>query len=152
MNEDRHTSSIRDNILTFCVKRGWKPGTRITFAQEGDQGPNNIPADRVFVVRDKPHAVFRRDGADLVHTAQVSLCKALTGTTVTIKTLDERTLHIPITDVVAPGYKKVVPGEGMPINHTTDERGDLIIEFDIAFPRTLKPDKKALVRKALPHH
>ena len=43
MNEDGHTSSIRDKILTITVKRGWKPGTRITFPEEGDQGPNNIP-------------------------------------------------------------------------------------------------------------
>ena len=43
MNEDGHTSSIRDKILTITVKKGWKPGTRITFPQEGDQGPNNIP-------------------------------------------------------------------------------------------------------------
>jgi len=45
MNEDGHTSSIRDKILTICVKKGWKPGTRITFAQEGDQGPNNMPGN-----------------------------------------------------------------------------------------------------------
>jgi len=43
MNEDSLTSSIRDKILTITVKRGWKQGTRITFPQEGDQGPNNIP-------------------------------------------------------------------------------------------------------------
>ena len=43
MNDDGHTSSIRDKILTITVKRGWRPGTRITFEKEGDQGPNNIP-------------------------------------------------------------------------------------------------------------
>jgi len=43
MNEDGLTSSIRDKILTITVKKGWKQGTRITFPQEGDQGPNNIP-------------------------------------------------------------------------------------------------------------
>ena len=43
MNEDGLTSSIRDKILTITVKKGWKQGTRITFAQEGDQGPNSIP-------------------------------------------------------------------------------------------------------------
>ena len=43
MNEDGHTSSIRDKILTITVKKGWKPGTRITFPREGDQGPNNVP-------------------------------------------------------------------------------------------------------------
>ena len=43
MNDDGHTSSIRDKILTINVKPGWKAGTRITFPKEGDQGPNNIP-------------------------------------------------------------------------------------------------------------
>lgn len=43
MNEDGHTSSIREKILTITVKKGWKPGTKITFPEEGDQGPNNVP-------------------------------------------------------------------------------------------------------------
>ena len=45
MNEDGHTSSVRDKILSIRIKRGWKQGTRITFKEEGDQGPNTIPAD-----------------------------------------------------------------------------------------------------------
>ena len=47
MNEDGHTSSIRDKILTITVKKGWKPGTKITFPQEGDQGPNNVPGKNI---------------------------------------------------------------------------------------------------------
>lgn len=46
MNDDGHTSNIRDKILTINVKPGWKSGTRITFPNEGDQGPNNIPGNR----------------------------------------------------------------------------------------------------------
>jgi DnaJ family protein B protein 13 len=45
MNEDGHTSSIREKILTITVKKGWKPGTKITFPEEGDQGPNNVPGN-----------------------------------------------------------------------------------------------------------
>ncbi|XP_072333241.1 dnaJ homolog subfamily B member 13 isoform X2 [Scyliorhinus torazame] len=37
MNEDGHTSSIKDKILTIQVKQGWKLGTKITFPKEGDQ-------------------------------------------------------------------------------------------------------------------
>ena len=48
MNEDGHTSNIRDKILTINVKPGWKSGTRITFPNEGDQGPNNIPGNFIF--------------------------------------------------------------------------------------------------------
>lgn len=149
MNEDGHTSSIRDKILTITVKKGWKPGTRITFPKEGDQGPNNIPADIVFIVKDKPHPRFRRDGLNLVHLAIVPLGRALTGTTVDIHTLDERILHIPINDIINPGYKKIVPTEGMPLSTDPLQKGDLIIEFNINFPHSLTPERKDLVRTAL---
>jgi len=149
MNEDGHTSSIRDKILTITVKKGWKPGTKITFPKEGDQGPNNVPADIVFIVKDKPHPRFRREGLNLIHTANVALGRALTGTTVDIHTLDERTLHIPINDIVKPGFKKVVPTEGMPMSADPTQKGDLIIEFAIEFPASLTPERKELVRTAL---
>lgn len=149
MNEDGHTSSIRDKILTITVKKGWKPGTRITFPKEGDQGPNNIPADIVFIVKDKSHARFRRECLNLIHTANVPLGRALTGTVVDIHTLDERILHIPINDIVRPGYKKIVPGEGMPLSTDPSQKGDLIIEFNIEFPTSLTPERKELARTAL---
>uniref|UniRef100_A0A8C5RLS5 J domain-containing protein n=1 Tax=Laticauda laticaudata TaxID=8630 RepID=A0A8C5RLS5_LATLA len=37
MNEDGHASTIKDKILTIDVQPGWKPGTKITFKEEGDQ-------------------------------------------------------------------------------------------------------------------
>ena len=49
MNEDGHTSNIRDKILTINVKQGWRAGTKITFPKEGDQGPNNIPGKNQLV-------------------------------------------------------------------------------------------------------
>ncbi|KAK7107880.1 dnaJ homolog subfamily B member 13-like [Littorina saxatilis] len=149
MNEDGHTSSIRDKILTITVKKGWKPGTKITFPKEGDQGPNNVPADIVFIVKDKPHPRFCREGLNLIHTAKVPLGLALTGTTVDIDTLDERILHIPINDIVKPGYKKIVPTEGMPMSSDPTQKGDLIIEFNIEFPASLTPERKDFVRTAL---
>ena len=57
-------------------------------------------ADIVFIVKDKQHPRFRREGTNLIHTAKVPLGKALTGCTVDIVTLDERTLHIPINDII----------------------------------------------------
>jgi len=149
MNDDGHTSSIRDKILTITVKKGWKPGTRITFPEEGDQGPNNIPADIVFIVKDKPHPRFRRSGVDLVYSAAVPLGKALTGCVVDIQTLDDRLINVPINDIVKPGYTKRVPGEGMPISSDASKKGDLVIEFDIEFPNSLSPARKELIQRAL---
>ena len=68
-----HACFVCPQVLTINVKPGWKSGTRITFQREGDQAPNKIPADIVFIIRDKPHALFRREGSDLKYTAKVSL-------------------------------------------------------------------------------
>ncbi len=50
-----------------------------------------------------------------------------------------------------PGFQKRVPGEGMPITKNPQEKGDLIIEFDIEFPEVLAPERKDLIRRALLH-
>jgi DnaJ-class molecular chaperone len=62
-----------DKVLTINIKPGWKAGTKITFQKEGDQGTHKIPADIVFIIRDKPHQHFKREGSDLRYSAKVSL-------------------------------------------------------------------------------
>jgi DnaJ family protein B protein 13 len=61
---------------------------------------SSITADIVFIVKDKPHLRFRREGTNLIYTANIPLGKALTGSIVEIITLDDRKLHIPINDIV----------------------------------------------------
>ncbi|XP_032057404.1 dnaJ homolog subfamily B member 13 [Aythya fuligula] len=149
MNEDGQTSTIRDKILTIDVRPGWRQGTRITFEKEGDQGPNVIPADITFVVREKPHLRFKRADDNLSYVATIPLGKALVGCTVEVRTLDGRLLNVPINEIVHPKYCKVVPGEGMPLPQEPRRRGDLLISFNICFPRQLTPEKKMLLKSAL---
>lgn len=67
------TSKKEDKVLTINIKPGWKAGTKITFQKEGDQTRNKIPADIVFIIRDKPHSLFKREGSDIKYTAKVLL-------------------------------------------------------------------------------
>ncbi|XP_033495584.1 dnaJ homolog subfamily B member 13 [Epinephelus lanceolatus] len=149
MNEDGYTSSIRDKLLTIDVRPGWKECTRITFPKEGDQGPNNIPADIVFIVRQKSHPLFVRQHNDLIYKARITLEMALTGFSVDVDTLDGRLLSIPINDIVHPAYNKVVTGEGMPLSQDPSHRGNLIVTFDIQFPEKLSAESKHLIKQAL---
>lgn len=73
LNTDNRTTRTEDKVLTIDIKPGWKQGTKITFPREGDQSPTTIPADIVFIIKDKPHPTFRRDGSDLIYTAKISL-------------------------------------------------------------------------------
>ncbi|XP_061559444.1 dnaJ homolog subfamily B member 13 isoform X2 [Phycodurus eques] len=149
MNDDGYTSGIKDKILSIDVKPGWKEGTKVIFSKEGDQGPNKIPADIVFVVRQKIHPQFKRQNNDLIYKAQISLAMALTGCSVNVETLDGRLLNVPINDIVHFTYQKVVTGEGMPLSHNPLQRGNLILIFGIQFPERLSPDRKDLIKQAL---
>ena len=75
-----NTVRSEEKVLKIQVKPGWKSGTKITFAKEGDQVPGKIPADITFIIRDKPHKVFTRDGHNLKYTYKIPLREALCGT------------------------------------------------------------------------
>ena len=138
-----------EEILTIEVKPGWKKGTKITFPEKGNEQPNVIAADLVFVIDEKPHDVFKRDGNDLIVTHKVPLADALTGTTLTVTTLDGRTLTISCNEVIFPGYEKVIPKEGMPIPKDPSKKGNLRIKFDVKFPTRLTVEQKAGVKRFL---
>lgn len=56
-----------EKVVEVTIKKGWKPGTKITFPGEGDEEASGAePADIQFVIAEKPHPRFRRDGALLV--------------------------------------------------------------------------------------
>ncbi|XP_059642455.1 uncharacterized protein LOC132284371 [Cornus florida] len=136
-------------ILTIDVKPGWKKGTKITFPDKGNEQVNQLPADLVFVIDEKPHNLYKRDSNDLIITHRVTLAEALAGTTVNLTTLDGRNLSIPVNDIVSPGYELVIAREGMPIAKEPGNRGDLRIEFEVKFPTRLTQEQRAALRRAL---
>ena len=136
-------------ILTIDVKPGWKKGTKITFPDKGNEQPNQLPADLVFVIDEKRHDVYKRDGNDLIINHRVTLAEALGGTAVKIATLDGRSLLIPVNDIISPGYELVVAMEGMPIAKEPGKRGDLRVKFEVKFPTKLTSEQKTAVKNVL---
>ncbi|KAG0749320.1 hypothetical protein G6F57_002239 [Rhizopus arrhizus] len=138
-----------DKILTINVKPGWKAGTKIRFPGEGDELENGTTQDIEFVLEEKPHSVFKREGDNLRMTIQLTLLEALTGFQKKIKTLDDRTLSVNNTkSVVQSGQESHISGEGMP-NSKTGKKGSLIITYEVKFPTSLTEDQKQQLKIAL---
>ncbi|XVF02301.1 hypothetical protein REPUB_Repub04eG0163900 [Reevesia pubescens] len=138
-----------EEILKIDIKPGWKKGTKITFPEKGNHEPGVTPADLIFVVDEKPHPIFKRDGNDLVVNQKISLLEALTGITLSLTTLDGRNLTVPVIDIVKPGHEVMIPNEGMPISKEPSKKGNLKIKFDIIFPSRLNAEQKSDLKRAL---
>jgi len=138
-----------EKILQIDVKPGWKAGTKVTFEREGDEKPGIIASDIVFVLREKPHSVFQREGNNLVYTAHISLRQALTNPKIELASLDGRRLSIQVNNVISPDYIETVKGEGMPISKSPGSKGDLLIKFVIDFPRNLSQPQREQLAKIL---
>ncbi|KAG5030055.1 hypothetical protein JHK87_013569 [Glycine soja] len=135
-----------EEILKIDIKPGWENGTKITFPGKGNK-EQGAPADLVFVLGERPHAIFKRDRNDLVVIQKILLADALTGTSLNLTTSDGRDLTIQVTDIVKSGYELVVPNEGMPISKKPGKKENLRIKFDVICPSRLTTQQKCDLRR-----
>ena len=146
----------KEKVIEFEVKRGWREGMKVTFKKWGcwgrvshrlgDERPGHIPADIVFVVKEKPHAKYQREGNDLVFWREISLREALCGCRFEYEHINGRKMNVVVPAVITPESEQVYHGLGMPIAKSENEYGDLVIRFHIRFPRTITPEHKDIVR------
>lgn len=136
-------SRCEEKVLTISVKPGWKSGTKVTFAKEGDHVPGKIPADIAFIIRDKTHKVFTRDGSNMVYTCKLALRDALCGFVIQVPTLEGKTVGLDLSnEVIKPTTVKTLQGYGLPMPKQANRKGDLLVKFDIQFPDRLSQTSK----------
>eukprot|EP00914_Ancora_sagittata_P009113 GHVO01017566.1.p1 GENE.GHVO01017566.1~~GHVO01017566.1.p1 ORF type:complete len:297 (+),score=69.94 GHVO01017566.1:135-1025(+) len=144
------TAQAEAKVLEIDIKPGWKDGTRLTFDGEGDQEDRAArPGDIIFIIMAKKHDRFERQGNDLIHRISVPLVKALTGFTVPVILLDGRRIDVAVDEIVDGKKSKLVRGEGMPLSKSPNQKGDLILQFDVNFPESLTNEQKTKIREAL---
>ncbi|XP_057305694.1 dnaJ homolog subfamily B member 1-like [Hydractinia symbiolongicarpus] len=145
-----NTTRSEPKILEIKIKKGWKEGTKITFPKEGNQTSGSTPADIVFKIVDKPHKTFTRDADNnLIYRHKISLKQALIGVHVDVPTIDGRHIGVEVSQA-SPTTKRIIKEEGLPLPKTPERRADLIVEFEILFPKNLSPEQKNSLKQILP--
>jgi len=150
--EETGDVKMEEKVLQINVKPGWKAGTKVTFAKEGDRIPGKIPADIAFVIRDKPHPTFTREESNLVYTHKISLRDSLCGTTVQVpllqrdKTVPAKSVTLDLkSEVIKPSTVRKIQGEGLPFPKDNSRKGDLLVKFDIQFPDRISQNSKEIL-------
>jgi DnaJ family protein A protein 2 len=79
------TTKTERKVLEVHVEKGMKHNQKISFRGMADEIPTNMETGDVnFIIQEKDHALFKRKGADLLVTKDISLNQALCGFSVCI--------------------------------------------------------------------
>ncbi|KAL8734892.1 MAG: hypothetical protein Q9166_001244 [cf. Caloplaca sp. 2 TL-2023] len=139
---------VEDKTLDMDVLPGHKAGTKFKFKGVGDQEEGGTQ-DLHFVIQEKPHELFKREGDNLRMYVDLDLKEALTGWTRTIPTIDGKKFTLSKGGPTGPGYTETYPHQGMPISKKPTERGDMIVEVKVKFPTFLTVAQKAHLKDIL---
>ncbi|KAI8989468.1 DnaJ C terminal domain-containing protein [Pilobolus umbonatus] len=147
--------TVEKKYLDVFIEKGMMDGQKIAMKGEGDQEPGIEPGDVILVLQQKEHAVFEREGNDLLCKVKITLTEALCGFDKVIVThLDGRGIHVknPPGKIIKPGMVKCINHEGMPTYKRPENRGNLYIEFDVEFPNDnfTSPANLASIESLLP--
>merc|ERR1712178_238274 len=142
--------TTEEKVLKIKINAGWKSGAKVTFNQEGDKIPGKIPADVAFIIRDKPHPIFSRDGTNLKYTYKIPLREAICGSIIQIPTLDGKRVGLNCNgEVIKPTTVKRLQGYGLPFAKEPHRKGDLLVNFEVLFPDQLSSSSKQTIYEAL---
>lgn len=153
----RTTDTIPLSISFFSIH--FQQGTKVRFAGAGNEVAPGKRSDLVFVIDEKPHTRFSREGDDLKVSMSLSLADALDPppkASRNLTTLDGKKVNIPLP-TPSNGQTSIMPGrttrmanQGMPISKTGGtKRGDLVIVWEVSLPDRLNEEQRKTIRNAL---
>ncbi|CAI6333375.1 unnamed protein product [Periconia digitata] len=140
--------STQDRILEVPIKKGLKAGSKIKFSDVGDQVEGGTQ-DLHFIVSEKPHPLFNREGDDIKHTIELDLKESLTGWSRTVQTIDGKQVAVRSAGPTGPTFTERFPSLGMPKSKKPNERGDFVVGVNIKFPTSLTQHQKDQLKQIL---
>ncbi len=141
-----HVPDVRE--LKVRIPAGVDDGTRLRVRGEGELGVHGGPPGDLFVVifveEDK---TFRRQGQDLIFTAEIGMVQAALGHKLEVPTLDEvETMEIP--KGTQSGEVFSLRGMGLP-HPSRGNKGDLLVEVIVKTPSSLSKKQEELLKEFL---
>lgn len=136
----------KTRVVTVRIPRGADTGLRLRLSGQGNAGKRGgEPGDLYVVIFVKPHAIFQRQGDDLILDKMISFPLAALGGTAKIPTLEgEEKLNIP--SGTQPGAVLRLRGRGMP-RLKQKSRGDLLVRVNVRVPTRLSSREKEILKQ-----
>ena len=91
---DKNIVNKEKKVIAVGVDKGAPDGEKYTFHGEADEHPVKEAGDVIFVVAQEKHEYFKRKGADLLMTKEITLLDSIVGADFEIKHLDGTTFRV----------------------------------------------------------
>jgi len=132
--------------ISLNIPAGIDDGQTISLRGEGEPGVKGGPAGDLYVsIRVKPHAMFKREGYDIVCDFPITFATAALGAEIEIPTIDGNVKHI-IPEATQTGAVFKLKGKG--IRHLrSSSRGDHYLRVNVEVPQKLNKKQKDLLRQ-----
>lgn len=140
--------SGREQTIEIKIPAGINDGTALRLTGLGDDSISGIArGDIHLTVHVQPHAVFQRQGDDLIRLLKINCVDAMLGKTVTVGTIDGKNIEINVIAGIQPGQVLSVPGYGMPSVSDNRFKGRMLVQIEISIPTNLTTQQKDLLAK-----
>jgi curved DNA-binding protein len=137
----------KSKVMNINIPIGIETGQQIRYEGMGDDSIQGLrPGDLIVNIFVRPHPEFRRDGDNLICERTMSAWDVMLGTSLDIKTIDNKTININIPAGTQPETVFGCRGEGLP-NVRTRKRGTLLVKIKIEIPKTLSTAQQDLIKK-----
>lgn len=135
--------------LEISIPAGVDDGMRLQMVGYGDVGElGGTPGDLYVYISLKPHAVFKRDGDNLLLELPITGMEAALGCKKEVPTLLGKTCRVTIPEGTQPGKVLRLKSEGFSNPHTRG-KGDLLIQVVVETPVHLNSRQKELLKELM---
>jgi molecular chaperone DnaJ len=135
----------KEEEIKITIPTGIDDGEMIRMAGLGEAVKGGLAGDLYVKVHVKPHAVFRKEGANLVMNLPIKLTDALLGTTVSVTTIDDKTLEVKVPAMSATEETLRIRNKG--VAYGEGGAGDLLIRVTASLPRKLSGKAKKAIEE-----
>jgi molecular chaperone DnaJ len=137
----------RERSLNVSVPAGVDDGTRIRLSGEGEAGQRGAPAGDLYVdIAVRPHAIFQRDGANILVRVPLRMTQAALGGHVEVPSIDGGRSKVTIPAGTQTGDQFRLRGKGFSVLRSA-ARGDMYVQVMVETPQNLSPKQRELLEQ-----
>lgn len=126
-----------ENPCNLSIPKGFEDGMKTVFNNFGEQSRkhNQPPGNLILELKIQDHPHFIRKGNDLHYKINITLTESILGKEISIPYFDDIIkINLNQYGIINPTKQYIIKNRGLPILNT-DKKGNLIIEFDINYPK-----------------